>query len=235
MWMDWFWQGLLTNGIYALVIVGGGFVFGYLRAKHSDKVPAALFGLAGATCFAILIFTFTGRPIFSTTPKETTPDNLEKNIKIWAEHLGMTIGPAIEPDSYFAYTLSNPDGVPMEVFRGKDKSGFLQFKAVIAVSPEHQAIFAKLSEAQISRLVEQLNLEVARSNVDCTFGQLMAQNDKHQTTIAAMFLVRGEPIQNLSEWDFAQTFDQVKRGFSMLRSSIRLAAVNQDDPIKEHK
>jgi hypothetical protein len=227
--MDWssLGQNLLANGIWALLLIGGGVAFGYLRAKHADKAPIALYVILGVTCVSILIFTFTGRGLFTVKPPAVTPENIEENVKLWAEHLGMNIGPATEPDSYFAHTLSIPNTAqPVEVFRSmKEKSGYLQFKAVITVSREHQMALSKMSQDAVNRINEQLSLDIGRANLGCTFGELLEVNDQeHKTIIAGAFLQRGVAIANLNEVYFSDTFDQLTRGEGIVQSFIRLAA-----------
>ncbi len=224
--MDWLWQNLFSTFVAELLLViGGAAILGYVKTKLPEHAPTIAYVAFGATCVAILLFTFTGRPIFSKAPREITPENVEENMKLWVEHLGMNIGPANEPDSYFAHTLSLPSNVqPVEVFRGKEKSGYLQFKAVIKVSAENQGEFAKMSQSQVNRIMDELNLDVGRANLGCTFGMVMAVNDQlHKTIIAGAFLQRAVPIQNLNEWSFADTFDQLTRGTAVVGASIKLA------------
>jgi len=227
--MDWSSLGhnLLANGIWALLVIGGGVAFGYIRAKHADKAPIALYVILGLTCVSILIFTFTGRGLFTIKPPAVTPENIEENVKLWAEHLGMNIGPANEPDSYFAHTLSLPVlPQPVEVFRSmKEKPGYLQFKAVINVSREHQIAFSKMSQDAVNRIGEQLSLDMGRANLGCAFGEIMAVSDtEHKTIIAGAFLQRGVPITSLNEAYFSDTFDQLTRGEGIVQAFIRLAA-----------
>jgi hypothetical protein len=231
--MDWSSLGhnLLANGIWALLVIGGGLAFGYLRARHADKVPIALYAILGATCVAILIFTFTGRGLFVTKPPAVTPENIEENVKSWVEHLGMNIGPANEPDSYFAYMLSLPNSAqPVEVFRlMKEKPGYLQFKAVVQVAGEHQLAFSKMSPEAVQRISEQLDLDIGRANLGCTFGQAISiDGEHHKAIITGAFLVRGVPIANLSEIYFSETFDQLTRGTAIVKSFIRLAATTPE-------
>jgi len=231
--MDWSSLGhnLLANGIWALLVIGGGLVLGYLRAKHADKVPIALYAILGASRVSILIFTFTGRGLFTTKPPALTPENIEENVKLWAEHLGMNIGPATESDTYFAHMLSIPNTAqPVEVFRSvKEKPGYLQFKAVVTVSREHQMVFSKMSQDAVTRIGEQLSLDIGRANLGCTFGEIMAVNDQeHKTIIAGAFLQRGVAIANLNEVYFSDTYDQLTRGEGIVQAFIRLAATTPE-------
>jgi hypothetical protein len=235
--MDWLWQNLFSWLVVEVILVAGGAAaFGYIKRKLPEQAPTLAYAAFGAICVSILIFTFTGRGVFSKTPPSpVTSENVEQNIKVWAEHLGMSIGPANEGNSYFAHTLTlGANTQAVEVFRSNEKPGYLQFKAIITVAPEQQAAFAKMSQDQVGHVVEQINLEVARANLGCTFGQVTAVNDQlHQTIIGGAFLQRGVPIQNLSESYFGDTFDQVTRGSAIVSSSIRLAMPPSPDTSKQ--
>jgi hypothetical protein len=192
--------------------------------QHGELV---CYWLTTAAALAILLFATTGYILFAKHEVKTTPDNLEENIKLWAEHLGMNIGPATEPDTYFAHMLSLPNTAqPVEVFRSmKEKPGYLQFKVVIRVSKEHEAAFSKMTQDAVNRISEQLDLDIGRANLGCTFGQVKAVNDEqHKTIIVGAFLARGVPIANLNEVYFSDTYDQLTRGTGIVQASIRLAA-----------
>jgi hypothetical protein len=226
--MDWLWKNIFSSLVVELILVlGGAAVLGYVKRKLPEHATTLAYSLFGATCVAILIFTFTGRALFSDKPPDpVTPENLEQNVKAWAEHVGMNIGPAREPDSAFAYTLSNPNGPgdPVIVYRGKDKSSYLQFKALINVSAEHQAALSKMSQAEVNRIMEQLNLDIGRANIGCTFGELYVVNEQdHKTVLAGAVLQRGVAIANLNEASFIDSFDQITRGVSLVRAEVRLA------------
>lgn len=226
--MDWLWKNVFSNLVAEVILViGGAALFGYAKRKIPEHAATLAYGLFGATCVAILIFVFTGRALFSGSPPDpVTADNIEQNIKLWAEHMGMNIGPASEPGSAFAYRLSLPNGPgdPVVVFRGKDKAAYLQFKASITVAPEHQVAFSKMSQTEVNRVMEQLNLDVVRANLGCTFAEIFSVNDQeHKTILGGALLQRGVAISSLNEISFIDTFDQLTRGIGLVRSEIRLA------------
>jgi hypothetical protein len=226
--MDWIWQNLFSTLVWEiLLVIGGATILGYFKKKLPEHAPTLVYAICGGTCVAILIFTFTGRAIVSSKPPDPiTPDNIEENIRTWAEHLGMNIGPANEPvASYFAHMLSLPNNPQaVEVFRAKEKPGYLQFKALVNISPENQGTFSKMSQSQVNRIMDGLNLEINRANLGCSVAMVTAVNDQlHKTILAGVGLQRAMPIKDLDEWLFAETFDQLTRGSGLVGSSIKLA------------
>ena len=210
-----------------ILVFGGAAVLGIVKKKLPEHAPTLDYVAFGGVCVAILLFTFTGRPIFAPPPSASvTQDNVEEYIRHWADDLGMSIGPANEPNAYFSHTLvlSNGPAFPVVVFRSREKPGYLQFKAVVNVSPEHQAALSKMSEEQVSRIREQLNLDIGRANLGCTFAVITLENTQtHKTIIAGAMLQRGTPVPNLNEGLFGDNFDQLTRGVSLVGASIRMA------------
>ena len=216
-------------------MAGGAAAFGYIKRRWPDFAPTLAYGSLGVIVVAILLFTFTGRGLFTKSiPPAVTVDNVEQNLKKWVEDLGMMIGPAGEPDTYFAHTVSSPNGIPLEIFRSsKEKSGYLQMKTIITVAPEHQVALAKMSTDQVQRVMDELDIEVGRTGAGCTLIALTSPADKdHPSTLTAIGIQRGIPIDNLNEWNFSENFDQVTRIAESVKASLRLAIAAQQTKVK---
>jgi len=88
--MDWLWHNLFSTFIWEMILViGGAAALGYLKRKVPDHAPTIAYGVFGATCVAILLFTITGRGLLSKRLPEITAENLEENIKTWTENNGL--------------------------------------------------------------------------------------------------------------------------------------------------
>jgi hypothetical protein len=230
---SWSWQGVLTSIAAALLLGGIPTVLTWIKKKWPQHGELVRYWLTTAAAMAILLYATTGYIVFAKHDVKITPDNVEENVKIWAEHLGMNIGPAIEPDTYFAHTLSLPTlPQPVVVFRSmKEKPGYLQFKAVINVSPEHQMAFSKMSQDTVNRIGQQLALDIGRANLGCAFGEMFAvNNQERKTVLAGAFLQRGVLIENLNEVSFTDAFDQLTRGEGIVQSFVRLTATTPETP-----
>jgi len=230
---SWSWQGILTSIVAGLLLAGVPTLLTWIKKRWPENGELVRYWITTAAALAILLYATTGYVLFAKHEIKTTPDNVEENLKIWAEHLGMNIGPASEPDSYFAHTLSIPGtSQPVVVYRSmKEKPGYLQFKGVVTVSPEHQEALSKMSQAAVNRIIQQLDLDIGRANLGCTFGQITAVNDRENKTIlAGAFLQRGVPIANLNETSFVDTYDQLTRGMGIVQSSVRLATTPPEIP-----
>src|SRR5437867_2507599 len=91
---DWLSQGLITNGVYAvLVVIGGSFVAWIRKSESQDKATAILYGLAGSALL-LLIFVQTKVLLYDNIPhqppivnseiiKQEHSVDLEKKIREW--------------------------------------------------------------------------------------------------------------------------------------------------------
>jgi len=152
-----------------LLLLGVGIALERLKAKWPVLASRVLYGLAAATCTAVLIFTFTGHGFLSRQRPEVTPENVEENVRKWADDLGLGVtrmqsGPN-QQQIYFGLVITLFNGTPLEVFRGKEKPGFLQMQCALTLSPEHLDMLGKLGKEQAADAMQEILLEMARSRI----------------------------------------------------------------------
>ena len=98
-----------------------------------------MYGLAGMACVGIVWFTVTGRALLSKEQPQTTIDNVEANIRAWADSFSYTItkeNPS--PNQYFLYLIVLHSGGVVFVSRNKDKGRYLKFQGNIALAKNEQ-------------------------------------------------------------------------------------------------
>lgn len=196
--MDWLWQNLFSTFTWEIILVlGGATVLGYAKSKLPDKAPTIAYGIFGATCVAILLFTITGRGLVSKRPPEVTAENIEDNIKKWTEDNGLSIAKVSSvmtgQNVYFGFVITLANGNPVAVFRGKEKSTFLQIQCPLVLSPEHLAMLNKLNKEQADDVIEEVTLEMNRARIGFTM----------QTALATQMM--GGPTSNTKPPLFGQT------------------------------
>jgi hypothetical protein len=227
--MDWktIFQSLFSRALWEMILIaGGGAMFGLLKAKWPNYAPRVLYGVSGAACVAVLLFTLTGRAILSSPiPAQSTPDNIEANVKLWSENLGLPFAKSSMPDSYFAYSITTRGGTPITVGRPtKEKTGYLQFVSTISFSPEHQAVLGTLTKEQVDTVMQELSQELARTRVASTIAVMtMPQTGANVVGQTMLVLQRAESIANLDEAQFADRVDDMEFAVSLVRSTTSLA------------
>ena len=235
--MEWLWQDLLAHAIYALLVLGGGAVVTWLRYKKPQIAFPLLYGMAAATCMAILIFAFTGRPMFSKRPPNITPDNLEDNLRKWSDDLGLSVSrmpsastSALAQEIYFGLIVTLQNGNPLAVFRGKDKSGYLQIQCPLTLSPEHLAMLNKLTKDEAAAATQEVVLELGRTRLGFQMttasGQSIAPGPVLGTPIVlqqTIIIMKGVPITNdLTEATFAQHTNEIDSAVTIVRAATQL-------------
>lgn len=165
--MNWLWQNLFTSFIWELLLIcGGAALLGFLKRRLPEKAPIMAYAFFGATCVAIIIFTFTGRGIMAKRQQDITPENLQENLRKWADDLGL--GTTKMPDAqenYFGLVVRVTNGNQIMVFRAKDRANFLQFQSPLMLSQEHLAILSKLTMGQADEAIEEITLEMNRQRI----------------------------------------------------------------------
>lgn len=228
--MDWkaVFQSIFSRAVWEIIlIVGGGAVIGVVKAKWPNYAPRVLYGAAGAACIAALLFTMTGRAILSSPPPpETTPDNIEANVKVWSENFGIAFTKASIADTYFAFMLTTRSGLPVQVARmTREKPAYLQFATTLTFAPEHQAVLGTLTKDQIDTVMQEIALELAKTRVGSAIGTVSVPqtgtNILGQQTV--IVLQRAAPIVNLNEAKFSDSIDDMEFTASLVRAATSLA------------
>jgi hypothetical protein len=227
----WLWQGLVSNGVWELVIFAAGIAVAILRKRDSKWVGPLLYGIVTVASLAVIWFTFTGRSLFSTAHSaEVTPENVEENLKTWADHLAMSLERQAPSDTKFFAYIGRAGGPrdPVEISRVKEKPGYLQLNATISLSPEHQAALSKLSKQDSTKFINELGLEMARLKMGASLG--IAANIKREPIQLTVALQKAVPISNLNEGYFAERFDEMTGAMAQVRAITNLALATQQIP-----
>lgn len=216
---NWLVQGLISNLVWEILIVGAGIAMAILRKRDSKLVAPVLYGIVTVACLLVMWFTITGRSLLSHPVEETTADNIEGKVKLWSDDLAISLERTDLQGSYFSYTARLHGSDPVEIFRAKEKPGYLQFQSHISFSPEHQAILAKMSKADFDRATQEVALEVSRISISYAIGE-MEQNGKPIQTMIG--LGKGVPIPSLNEAAFGDTFDEMTRTVVLVRAATNV-------------
>lgn len=204
-------------------MAGGAAALGYLRKKAPENAPVFAYGLFGGVCIAVLMFVITGRSLLSKPPAdEVVADNIEQHIKTWADNLAMSLERQPPSDAkYFDYIGRFHGGDPIDIFRAKEKPGYLQLTATIGLSPEHQAHLAKMSKQESTQFINGVALELSKLKMGTGIGFTTDINGN--VTQVTEALQKAVPISNLNEGYFSQSFDDVSTGVAEMRAATNLA------------
>src|SRR5712672_1559303 len=169
--MDWLLQALASQILWeVLLMLGVGAGLTYLRKKLPEYANSALYGLAGATCVAVLWFTFTGRSPLAKELSPTTPENVEANIRTWCDYWGFGVQKQSNPAFYFIdlVSLATSDR-QFRISRSKEHDRYLQFELSFPVTLDQSSVLGKLSKERATRIRNEVELEIAKSRIGFMF------------------------------------------------------------------
>ncbi|MGB8472686.1 MAG: DUF2299 family protein [Candidatus Acidiferrum sp.] len=222
--MDWtaLVQGLLTNWLSDALVVGGGIVLAILKRRDSKWAGTIAYFLAACAFLSILGYTFTGRALLSVETPHTTPQNVELNIRSWADKFSFGVRKQTDNDFSFVYAVTVPSGRMILVGSPKIRPGYLLFRGNLLISPEHQAALKKLSPAQLERISDEINLEMARNKTGFTI---------LNAPFREIVVSKGVPItSNLTEDSFLASLDEIDSSILLAREATRLAFFHNGVP-----
>jgi hypothetical protein len=189
-----------------------------------ERIHHCLRGFWGNVYRYITFHYHRSRPHVQAATPPTTEENIEENLKLWADHLAMSLLRQPLPNgdifSYIGRVQGNND--PVEVFVAKEKPGYLQFKTVLDASPEHQAILAKLTEHNYAKVLNEIGMEISRLRM-ATGLSFPMDKTHHPIGPMTIFIQKGIPISDLNEGVFAKTFDEVTGATAQVRAAVNIA------------
>ena len=212
--------GIMDGVVASLLIFIGGLVIGWIKVRWPMYGDAILTAVLAAAGFAIILFTVTGRPIFSAHKPQTSENNVEENVKAWADKVGLgmkDISQSAKNDAYFLLeiTLVNGNHVQVGRFKEKEREHYLGFLVPLELRPTQEIVFDKFSDAQKNRLKNQIILELGRARI----GYSISLGSSPRQII----LKKAIPISsNLAQDTFLATLDEMDSAISVVGAVANL-------------
>lgn len=212
--LDWLWKSIFARIVWAVLALVGGAMLTRLKKRGSAWFAPILWGIGGT---GLIAATLLALALLLTVPLSTqehiTTDNVEPHIRGWLDAFGVAVKKeASNADSYFILTVTLRNGNPVLISRPKLRDHYLMLQSSINISPEHKAIISKMSPGQLMRLVDQVELEMARSGIGHTL---------NGPPLESVIITKSVPIgDSLSESVFAGYLDVMDNGMNLARESI---------------
>jgi hypothetical protein len=209
----WFFGNLLWDFVLASMVAA---LLIWLKKKKEAWATPVLYGLVGFAAVFVLAFTLVGRSLISNRGPETTPENIESNIKDWADNLSLGIQREKNDNSYFTFVLSVPPGNrSVYVQRYKETKKYLTFHSEVVIGPDVQEIINKLSPSQRDQIRHEV--EVALLTKGISFVLMSGR-------AALVGVAKPVPITSgLNEDVFASSIDELDKSTLLVREATFLA------------
>lgn len=172
--MDWHsvWQGVISNGIYALFILGGGIVLAVLKKKDSRWFKPATWGLIGAGLAAVIVVAFVALTRMPKPLPGITPDNVEASLRTWLDNFELSSKKIDDPQSIFALVITLDNGTHLVASRPKTLDRYLLFSSSVSFGQEDNALLARMPKEESDQLKLRISAELVKARVEYSMDAL---------------------------------------------------------------
>jgi hypothetical protein len=143
---DWVWQGIFTNWLSTLLVLAGGAVVAFLKARGSKFTSPILYGVGTSVLLMSLLLMVR---IIGTLPPHralVTPSNVQEKIQSWVDKFHFSVKKDRFDKAAFALDITGMNGKELKVAQLKDLDGYIVVSSAIHASPEHLRIMNSLND-----------------------------------------------------------------------------------------
>jgi hypothetical protein len=217
MWWQSFTEGvaehLVAEGI--IVSLAGGGLIAWLKRRASSWLTPICWGISGTA--VILIGVGALRLIAIPFPDRTqlvTSDNVEALVVGWLDHFRLNVRNEPMEGSFFRRVVTMPNGNAIAISRTRVQDHYVLLDAGLRPTDDDQRMLAKLTPQGTAELVDEMRLEAARLETNCTVTS---------NPIQAVFEKR-IPITNaLTEDLFIGKIDEMDSAEVAVQETVRIA------------
>jgi len=165
--MEWktFRENIASNLAAALIVLISGSSLAILKIYLPMFATPILYGLAGGACVATVLFTLTGKAIFSRKQPETTLENIEVNIRAWLDNFHLSAKKEHLDNAHFCLLVVLNSGNGIVVARLNPTERYLTFQTRIGLATEHQIPIDAMIPQQRDRVMREIMVELAKTKV----------------------------------------------------------------------
>jgi hypothetical protein len=221
-WLLGLLQGIFGSVVYDLVLAGAvAGLLAILKAKRPTWAPPALYGVMGLTCVFVSIYAFTGRALLFKEHPETTIDNIESNVRTWADGFQLGVRKLDDPTSYFTYSVEMVSQNKCYVARRKAKDHYVLIQCNIDIDPRVYEPMKKLRPEQIHDIYHAVNFELARLRLG--YEVIPDANLTWDTPIKFMKISKLIPISTaLTEIVFVEAMQEMDNEITVAKEALRM-------------
>lgn len=173
--LNWIWQGIVTNWIADLLILGGGILIAILKVKGSRWLMPLAYGLAGSALIGVILFTIMGLAELRSRERVTV-DNVATKVRSWIDNFQLSVRTNPLPEAYFRYEVTMRNGNVVVVARPKERDRYIVIAGRLVSDAPTIETLSHLSVDQRQELLADMIAEMARSKVTFSNMQVPPQN-----------------------------------------------------------
>ena len=152
---------------------------------------------------------------------ETTVQNVESRIEVWADKFGWAIRRVEEPEMssqyyLFVWEITLRDGTRFKVGRSKQRDNYLACVSQLVLSPEQKTVLDNMDQGPDSPLMHELSLELSRLGPRVGFKFI-------GPPLSEVQILKMVPINsNLTESTFADAVTDIDSGSISAREYVNV-------------
>jgi hypothetical protein len=124
-----------------------------------------LYGMIGYALISAMAAGLWGIWTLRFRQPEVSVSSLEQTIRGWLDNVDLSTKPSSDPTWDFGLLTTLPDGQAIQIIQRKERKGFLDFQANLAISAEHQAILKAMPAAYFEKLTQEIVIRVFLANM----------------------------------------------------------------------
>jgi hypothetical protein len=167
---EWLWQQLVATAVWEwLFIPVAAILMGFLRKKYPSFTTSVLFGLGILVLALTSLGLIRGISYINALPNPTPPitaDNLRENLRAWFDNYNFGVTNVDEPVAYFKFDVKMTKDAGVSIARLKKRDKYLFIGSTLVFTNDQKRQLDGLSHDKINEFVHDLELELARSNIE---------------------------------------------------------------------
>jgi len=193
---SWFWQGMLTNLFFYLLVAGVGILIGILKRKAPGWASPFMYGLVASTLAALLIVAINVQHKFVMEQKSVaTTENVQEKVRQWLSTFGYGFKVVNDADYDFLLAVNTNNNRHVAVGRVKQYSQYITMQINLTIPTNIQQLLSKLSLDKQKQIRRDLRIEMYRLQPE--HAELLAISEKtEQILLSGLSFEKRLPITN---------------------------------------
>ena len=126
--INWLWQGLATNWLFAVLVFATGGAVVIARIKQWRWTSPIIYGLGASTLMAILLYAVNSQhELAAAQAMRTTSGNIQERVRTWIDSFKLQNQNATgaDPNDLFRYIVTMRNGDRITVLHSKRRETYL--------------------------------------------------------------------------------------------------------------
>lgn len=215
---NWLVQSVLSNAVWAILVVLGGGVMAYIQNYHPQYLETAKWWLIGSVAVAAMILMLRIPGLLFGSSKKITQANVIVRIKEWSDRFGIAVQRS--PQNPDQYVMTMTDGRKADL---KIADGYVIMGATLVQDGKEATMLKLLSDDEIETLLERVRIVLGQSGVNSIISK---------APLKISVMKQMPVLSDLTEFQFISAVESMNIGFLLARDAM---VVNLKDAVRSKR